>query len=171
MEPWTILGSLVLGYVAVTGARPTDPFREQHAELRTHLAHLSTRLGALASVPAAEQRALMLEIVAFLDSHVRPHAQWEERVLYALVDRKAGGGTGITATMRHEHRIVDRWIDELAAEAARPQPDPRAFGRRAHNLLGLLQAHFEEEEEVLLPVLDRTMSRDEFMQAMGPSHP
>lgn len=30
------------------------------------------------------------------------------------------------------------------------------------HLLGLLQAHFEEEEQVLLPVLDSTMQPAEF---------
>jgi hypothetical protein len=167
MEPWTILGSLVVGFVAASGARATDPFRDKHSELRAHLARLATRVGNLGSVPIEDQRELMRDIVDILETRVRPHAAWTERVLYPLVDRKSGGGSGITATMRHEHRIVDRWIDELSAEAARQKPDPRAFGRRAHNLLGLLQANFEEVEEILLPVLDRTMSPDELLREAG----
>jgi hypothetical protein len=31
----------------------------------------------------------------------------------------------------------------------------KAFTRRTDNLLGLLEAHFEEEEHVLLPILER----------------
>ena len=61
--------------------------------------------------------------------------------------------------MRYEHGVVGRWIGELAQEAKRPAPDVKAFTRRTDNLLGLLEAHFEEEEHVLLPILERHPSR------------
>jgi hemerythrin-like domain-containing protein len=63
-----------------------------------------------------------------------------------------------------------RWTDELAALASAPGPDVTAFARRADNLLGLIWAHFEEEEELLLPILDRTMSHEEFEHEIGRHH-
>jgi hemerythrin-like domain-containing protein len=144
---------------------PSQGFRLEHADLRQRLVHLETMVGALARATRDKQVALMREVVSFLEGHVNAHAQWEERVLYPVVDRQAGSGTEpFTASMRHEHRIIGRWVKELSREAARPVPDARAFARRADNLLGLMTAHFEEEEEVLLPVLDRTMTAEQFQR-------
>jgi hemerythrin-like domain-containing protein len=102
-------------------------------------------------------------VVALLRKHIAPHADWEERVLYVIVDRQAGGGTHkFTASMRHEHRIIARQLDDLVRESVRPAPDAKRFARKADRLLGLIAAHFEEEEEVLLGVLDLAMTPEEF---------
>ncbi len=69
--------------------------------------------------------------------------------------------------MRQEHRVVGRWIDELGALLAKPTFDATAFARRSDNLLGLIDAHFECEEQVLLPLVDRSMTRAQFEKAMG----
>lgn len=39
--------------------------------------------------------------------------------------------------------------------------------RRAVHLVGLLRGHFEVEEQVLLPVLDATMTAEEFKREVG----
>jgi hemerythrin-like domain-containing protein len=84
------------------------------------------------------------------------------------VDRLAGGGSNaFTSTMRYEHRIVGRWIAELRAESDKARIDAAKFARRTDNLLGLLWAHFEEEEEVLLPFIDKGMSKAQFERALG----
>lgn len=125
--------------------RVTEPFRKEHAEIEEHL--------------------------GFLEGHIAPHARWEERVLYPAVDRRVHeGAPPFTASMRHEHEIVARWINALEREAAKERPDPRAFTRQADALLGLLRAHFEEEEEVLLPILDRAMTSDEYEREIGHTH-
>jgi len=106
--------------------------------------------------------------VSFFEKHIKPHAEWEERVLYPIVDRLAGGGpNAFTATMRYEHRVVGRWIAELRAESDKPAIDAAKFARRTDNLLGLLWAHFEEEEEVLLPLIDKGMTKAEFEREVG----
>ena len=48
------------------------------------------------------------------------------------------------------------------AEAGKWEPDPFAFAQRANQLIGLLEAHMEVEEQVLLGVIDQTMSAEEF---------
>lgn len=148
--------------------RPTEPFRREHAEIKEHLDHLDVELGKLATAPAQDRAASMQRVVGFVREHIKPHAEWEERVLYPAVDRRAASGPNpFTASMRYEHGIVGRWTDELAAIAAAPAPDATAFTRRADALLGLIRAHFEEEEEVLLPILDRTMSKEDFEREIG----
>jgi len=110
----------------------------------------------------------MKRVVSFLQEQIEPHAQWEGRVLYPAVDKRAASGpNAFTASMRYEHRIIGRWIHDLAAESRTETPDALVFARRADNLLGLLWAHLEEEEQVLLPILDATMSQGEFDREIG----
>ncbi|MDP2305577.1 MAG: hemerythrin domain-containing protein [Pseudomonadota bacterium] len=149
---------------AAPATRPTEPFRAEHVALVRELDEVAAKVGSIPTLPAARQREEMKAIVGFFKEHLEPHAGWEERVLYPAVDRRMPTGAlePFTASMRNDHKVVGRWIGELDA-LARPQtPDPTAFTRRADNLLGLVRAHFEAEEEVLLPILDRTMSADEF---------
>jgi hemerythrin-like domain-containing protein len=151
--------------------RPTEPFRREHAEIKEHLAHLGAELAELGTSSPEQQRAIMQHTVQFFVEHIEPHAAWEERVLYPVVDARAGSGENrFTATMRYEHGVVGRWTKELQAIAAQPSPDVKSFTRRAYGLLGLLEAHFEEEEQVLLPILDRTMSKEEFEREIGAHH-
>ncbi len=149
---------------AAEPARPTTPFREEHALLIAELDAITARVGKLANAPPATQAAEMSSIVAFFRDELEAHAAWEERVLYPAVDRRVAtpGPEPFTASMRHDHTVVGRWIGELATMASSPRPDATAFTRRADNLLGLVRAHFEAEEDVLLPVLDRSMTAEDF---------
>jgi len=145
------------------GQRPTDPFRLEHRDIEDRLAEVERQIGRLPSADAGERRRIMAQVLNFLREHVLLHAEWEEKVLYPVVDRRAGSGAHrFTACMRQEHAVVARWTDELAAEAGKPEPDATRFARRADQLLGLLLAHLESEEEILLPVLDWTMTPEDF---------
>lgn len=151
-----------------SGKRPTEPFRAEHVEVKEHLGHIHSMVGSMLSAPPEEQVKTMNFVVKFLNTHIKSHAEWEEKVLYPVVDKYAGGGPhAFTASMRYEHGIVGRWIGELQSEAAKPSPDAKVFARRTDNLLGLLWAHFEEEEEVLLPLLDKSMTPEQFEREMG----
>lgn len=148
--------------------RPTAAFRAEHAEVKEHLRHVHEWVGALPGEDAKKQKQTAEKVVTFFAQHIEPHAAWEEKHLYPVVDRLAGAGANaFTSTMRHEHTIVARWIAELREESARPTLDAVKFARRADNLLGLLWAHFEEEEEVLLPFIDKGMSKKEFERELG----
>lgn len=138
--------------VLLAAALATQSFRDEHARVKAHLEHA-------AQLPPADA-------LKFFATEIAPHAKWEEEKLYPLIDRLAGTteANRYTATMRQEHRIVGRWI-ALLREHLRKN-DNRAFTRRAENLIGLLQAHFEAEEEVLLPWADRTMTAAEFKAAV-----
>jgi hemerythrin-like domain-containing protein len=156
------------GTVTSSSARPTEPFRKEHVELAEHLRHVHGWNGELLTQPPAAQAATMKKIAGFFEEHLAPHARWEEAHLYNSVDKRAGGGANaFTASMRFEHRVVERWIAELKKTADSPSPDVAAFARRTDYLLGLVTAHFEAEEEVLLPVLDRTMTVEEFQHELG----
>jgi hemerythrin-like domain-containing protein len=155
-----------LGAVAAEPPRPTESFRQEHREIQEHLAHVRQWVGELAGQKPEAQRASAERVVTIFVKHIKPHAEQEEKGLYPLVDRISGGKQPFTASMRHEHRIVGRWIAELEKLAKSPKPDYRAFARRADNLLGLVSAHFEEEEEVLLPLIDAALTREQFEKEM-----
>ena len=131
--------------VLVAAAFSAQSFRAEHVEVKAGLAHVADLTGALGKQRNPRPRAA--QVLAFFEEHIAPHAAEEEAGFYPLVDSVAGPPA--TATMRHEHRVVGRWIHLLQAHLA--AGDWPAFERRADNLIGLLSAHFEEEEEVLLP--------------------
>ncbi len=137
------------------------PFRAEHEALREQLRHAGRHIGRLAYAGPSEQRRLMVKVLRLVRQHVMPHARWEEEVLYPAVD--AGAGTrDATAALVHQHRVIARWLDELDRLAERRDPDGRIFARKADQLLGLILAHLEGEEEILLPILDRTMTPAQF---------
>jgi len=140
----------------------TELFRREHADFQACLVEVGELVGKLHAGMAADQETLAA-VVEQLSRHITPHAEWEERVLYPVVDRYAGGGHPVfTASMRYEHRIIARQLAELAHESHRQAPDARRFARHADHLLGLVAAHFEAEEEVLLTLLDSSMTAEEF---------
>lgn len=157
-----------LAAAAPANAEPASAaFRAEHVEVRKHLEHVREWTGALARQPKERRVQTAKDIVAFFEGHIVPHAEWEESKLYPVIDELAGtkASNRFTATMRHEHRIVGRWIKELRELAGKEEH--AAFARRADNLLGLITAHFEEEEEVLLPLADGALTREEFERKTG----
>lgn len=145
-----------------SSAPVTQPFRDEHVEIKKHLGHMGEMIGSIATASSAETGELMEKLVGALHAHILPHAQWEERVLYPVVDRIVGGRAPFTAAMRHEHAIVGRQIELLANQVENPTRDGVLFARTADQLLGLILAHFEDEEEVLLPILDANMTAAQF---------
>ena len=153
--------------------RPTAGFRAQHAEIKEHLRHLDAMVGSLDGATDEERGRTMAFVVKFLDEHIGSHAAWEEENLYPIVDTRAGRqGEPFTASMRYEHGIIRRAIEGLSALAAAAPADPKAFARAADRALGVIAAHFEKEEEVFLPLLDRSMTRAEVDAVLGatPKH-
>ncbi|MEO8196823.1 MAG: cytochrome b/b6 domain-containing protein [Thermoanaerobaculia bacterium] len=156
-----MMAGVVLPAVAADD-RPTAGFRAEHAEIKEHLRHLDGMVGALDGAVVEERQRTMTFVVKFLDEHIRSHAAWEEAHLYPVVDERAGRqGQPFTASMRYEHGIIGRAIDGLSTLAAATPPDAKAFARAADRVLGIIGAHFEKEEEVFLPLLDRSMTRAE----------
>jgi iron-sulfur cluster repair protein YtfE (RIC family) len=152
----------------MTDQRPTAAFRAEHRRVQEHLRHVHEWVGALPAQELAEQKDTAQKVVSFFEEHIEPHAAWEERFLYPVVDELAGSGANaFTSTMRYEHRVISRWIAELRAETVRATIDPAKFARRTDNLLGLLWAHFEEEEEVLLPFIDKGAWNEQFERELG----
>lgn len=142
---------------------PSQKFRDEHVGIRKHLEEASVWAGDIEKKNGKDRDALKRKVVEFFKSHIVPHAEWEEKVLYPAVDKRAAKGPNpFTATMRYEHKIVGRWADELDSQEVSSAEGARKFVRKADRLIGLIDAHFQEEEEVLLPILDKTLSKEQF---------
>lgn len=169
MKRW-LMAAMMIGLPALGFAaeKPTAAFRAEHAEVQVHLGHLDQMAGSMATSSAADQRKTAQFVVKFLKEHILKHAEWEEARLYPAVDKRTHAGEyPFTGSMRYEHRIVGRWIGELETMANAGTLDATRFARNTDRLLGLIAAHFEEEEEVLLPILDKSMTREELEKELG----
>jgi hemerythrin-like domain-containing protein len=149
-------------------ANVTQGLLDGHAALRKQLELHKEGIGDLRGASQQAAKVTMDRALLFLDEEIRPHANWEEVKLYPLLDSMVGGREPFTAAMRREHAIIDRWIEDLAVHAASTAPDAVWFARSADRLFGLIEAHWEEEEEVLLPILERAYkTADDFERAVG----
>ena len=161
---------------AQDGARTTEGFRAHHAEIRTKLDEAAERAMALPSAPPEEVGELIHGIVHFFQHELMPHAQAEERVLYAVADRlvPTPHGRRYTDALRYEHTVVAREVAALHDAMRSGDHSPEALAaiqRRTLELVGLVKAHFGVEEEVVLTVFDELMSAEEFeREVVAPMH-
>jgi hemerythrin-like domain-containing protein len=140
---------------------PTSELRKEHGTVRSMINDLEGRIAGSAGRASDLERAID-EVMSFIMEELEPHAAWEQRVLYPLIDRWARSDIHpFTATMRHEHAIMGRWVRKLEAARARAVGQPVHWVIQAGELLGLLRAHLEVEEEVLFPILDDKARADE----------
>ena len=148
---------------AVTEGKVSDLLRAEHDRIREGLGQADVLTAMLLQVAPSQREAAVQRIVGLLEEQVRYHAEEDERKLYAAADRIAGGGRWLfTATLRHEHLIARRWLDDLVRESRGPDPDLVAFRRHADRLLGLLEANHLTEEAVLFPLLNGALTPEQF---------
>jgi iron-sulfur cluster repair protein YtfE (RIC family) len=125
------------------------PIGTEHANLR---ASFDIRLRR-ATAPAAT-RAERLALVTFLRNTLIPHAQSEELVLYPALDSVLGTRGYATAIMVLDHRAIATRTLELVSLV---DTDPAVFQDKAGAVAALIEHHFANEEEFVLPNLARRM--------------
>lgn len=144
----------------------SEPLRAEHRELLPHLAELDHDVHEWTDRTPREVADELGAMVEFLRGHLVPHARAEEEVLYPAVEQ-AMGAPGATATMVADHREIVTRIDRFATTVdtvTQGWPDPavvRDVARQLAGMSALIGHHFRKEEEVLLPVLDRSLSSDQ----------
>jgi iron-sulfur cluster repair protein YtfE (RIC family) len=129
---------------------PTQPFRDEHAELIAHLEHIRQAASEVARVSPEERQAIVQRILGFLRDTLVPHAAAEERVLYPEWARLVGSSDA-AAPMVHDHEAIVARIDALA-EAGPGDVD--RLQELLYGLYALISVHFRKEEDIQLPALD-----------------
>jgi iron-sulfur cluster repair protein YtfE (RIC family) len=129
---------------------PTQPFRDEHAELIDHVEHIRQAAAEVARVSPEERQAMVRRILGFLRGTLLPHAAAEEEVLYPEWARLVGSPDA-AEPMVHDHQAIVARIDALA------EVEPGDVDRLQELLYGLyalIGVHFRKEEDIQLPVLD-----------------
>jgi iron-sulfur cluster repair protein YtfE (RIC family) len=130
--------------------RPTEPFRREHEELKSHIEHIGQAARRLPSLAPEEREAAVERIVAFLRGTLVPHARAEEAVLYPAW-AKLLGFDAAAVPMVHDHEAIVARIDLLEATGA---DDVETLQELLYGLYALIGVHFQKEEEIQLPAFD-----------------
>lgn len=156
--------------LSASGAdRVTQPLRDEHKTLRPHIDGLATAAAAVGVAGLPDQQKQVHASYVFLTKDLIPHAVAEDKVLYAKVDELVGvnGSTHATDTMRRDHQEVGTLTEQLEALGAKLEKgslapaDERELRRVLYSLNGVVGLHFAKEEEVYLPLLDRTQTAEQ----------
>ena len=94
---------------------------------------------------------------AFAEATER-HFQMEERVMFLEFEQKTGLTQGPTAIMRHEHAQMRNLLAEMG-KAIEAKDKDKFFGN-SETLMILMQQHNMKEEQMLYPMIDRTLEGD-----------
>lgn len=131
-------------------ARPTEPFRREHAALLEHIEHIGLAAREVPRLSPEERRTVVARVLDFLRGTLLPHARAEEEVLYPEWARLIGSPDA-AAPMIHDHRAIAARTERLAAT---PVEDVDTLQELLYGLQALILVHFGKEEELQLPVLD-----------------
>jgi iron-sulfur cluster repair protein YtfE (RIC family) len=130
--------------------RPTEPFRQEHEELRSHIEQIAEAARNVARLQTAERDALIQRSLQFLRGTLVPHAKAEEEVLYPAWAELIGFD-GAAAPMVHDHEAIVARIEQLGRVAS---DDVDAQQELLYGLYALISVHFRKEEDIQLPAFD-----------------
>jgi iron-sulfur cluster repair protein YtfE (RIC family) len=154
-------------------ALPTRKLREDHAELLPSIERLRALADDIGRCPTDELRDGLEDAYLFLENRLIPHARAEDRVLYPAVARILGSDRA-TESMTRDHVEVGTLANELGVlrvELVDDDNPPEEFLREARRVLyglyALLKVHFAKEEELYLPLLDRSLTDEEADRLFG----
>ena len=151
--------------------RPTEPIRQEHAELVAHIEHLGQAGREVARLERAERELLVARILEFLRGTLVPHAKAEEDVLYPEW-AKLVGFADAAVPMVHDHEAIVERIERLERAGI---DDVDALQELLYGLYALIGVHFRKEEDIQLPAFDAappgvTAAVLERMHAAGHDH-
>lgn len=122
---------------------------------------------AVGAVPVSVLHDMVTGVLQFVMRELLPHAELEDRVLYAAVE-KVLESPRAADTMRREHDEVGRTAQELsdllgslASGDELPDRLARDLRRVLYGIHAVLSLHFAKEEHVYLPLLAGGLSATE----------
>lgn len=125
---------------------PLRRFEAEHEEALAGLARLQHAALALrAGAPPEPHLAAIREVLALLNGAVHDHNEAEERALFAFIREEAP-----VAPFEDEHQVL--WGLERDLGTAVEQVDVERTARLGLEIVALLRAHIQRENEVLFPL-------------------
>ena len=148
--------------------RHTEPFRQEHAALKSHIEHVAQAAREVPRLSPAEREAVVERILDFLRGTLVPHARAEEEVLYPEW-AKLVGFDDAAVPMVHDHEAIVARVDRLAdADVG----DVDTLQELLYGLHALISTHFDKEEDIQLPAFDAAPPEvtESVLQRMGHVH-
>ena len=130
--------------------RPTEPFRQEHEALLSHIEHIAQAAREVGRLESGEREALVGRILDFLRGTLIPHAKAEEEVLYPEW-AKLVGFEGAAVPMVHDHEAIVARIERLEQADI---DDVATLQELLYGLYALISVHFRKEEDIQLPAFD-----------------
>ena len=116
----------------------TDSVGDDHAKLREDVEHIRLAARELPAVSPEERHEIVRRILDFLRGTLLPHAEEEERWLYAAVGKMLGNPES-TRPMTHDHIAIRvRLLERSAAE----DTDVDLLQELLCGLYALISVHF-----------------------------
>ena len=140
---------------------------EEHREMLPHVKAMRTTAELIGHTPHSVVVARCQEALQFLEHHVLPHARAEEQFMYPVIDRLESARLG-SALMRWDHAEIERLTDQLHTSWQKMMSDrlltddvERHVREILLSLHSLLVLHFAKEDDVLVPLLEASISQEE----------
>jgi hemerythrin superfamily protein len=150
--------------VMTTQPLPPDPADSLTAHVcREHGCIEALLRDVCTDVDAGRMEAARTTCEAF-DRRLVRHNRLEEHLLFPLFEARVGIVGGPTATLRQEHREIERTVSLM--RDALDHDDADAFRDGLRFLRSTLSQHHSKEEHVLLPTTDAALSESERAAAM-----
>ncbi len=161
-------------------ARPTEDIREHHKMLEERLHGFWHNIESLQKF-SDQERGLLDDLMTFLKEELLPHAEGEEKHLYGKVAELMRNPL-FTKTMEMDHQFIKQYITELETVIKNLHKESadvtiKRIQMTASKLQGIIDPHFQKENDVYLPILDEKLSKEQVekeviepMHAYGGSH-
>ena len=130
--------------------RPTEPFRREHEELRSHIDHIRQAAREVEHLDPEQRELLVGRIVEFLRGTLVPHAKAEEEILYPEW-AKLLGFADAAVPMVHDHEAIVERVDRLEQAGV---DDVETLQELLYGLYALISVHSRKEEDIQLPAFD-----------------
>ncbi len=139
----------------------TAALRAEHTKLLASVVAMAERVEKLHEQTTPLQMMMAREVLDLVRKNIAPHARAEEYTLYPAADWAAGEGSKISEVPRFEHQLITRRCEELD-KAIQSGASGGRLMHLSYGILGLIMAHFQATEEVLLPYLDKAFDQARF---------
>jgi hemerythrin-like domain-containing protein len=134
-------------------------FRRQFAEVRE----------LVQEVPAADARRVgaIADHLGFLLDGLHMHHTTEDDLIWPKLIGRAGIDAPLVQRMEEQHREIDASVTEVRAAMSPWRSNPTsvtssALADRTGEFLVVLERHLDEEEQVVVPLIDRHLTKAEW---------
>lgn len=107
---------------------------------------------------------LISEVKEFI-SELEPHSEREEGVLFRMMEKYIGKGTGPIAVMEYEHdqakTFIGTFLDKTNNAEVFSVSDQKKYAGLIMHAYFTLTEHFAKEENVLFPMAERMLTDEE----------